>query len=325
MADIKDKLYQSFLMPNGFILNTSNKKYGKSWTCYSLDRSAGQGDMWIYRHNNLFAISICDILFHDDLYLEFNASEFEYLVISYYESLSGKEIYPKRRPLTPCIRGYLGRNEDYRALFKKRVPMRWISITTTPEYYEDYLQTHFPEEYENPCNALDSIDGIDDFPQLTFLFEQIRNHHATGISEKLYYEGKVAEAISLIVHKWQTNIRKIGTHRITSQDRENLSFMIKYINEHLEDRLDTNTLAGIARMGRTKLKYTFKTLYDSTPSEYILRERLKRAQYLLTSSDLSVSQISQSVGYQKASNFSNAFRKSTGILPKDFRKMIYPR
>ena len=104
--------------------------------------------------------------------LEFKASEFRYLVISYFESLLGEELYPKQRPLKPCIRGHLGREEDYRALYQKKFYMRWASITVMPEYYEDYLQTHFPEEYENPCNALGSIDGINDFPEIVFLFEQ---------------------------------------------------------------------------------------------------------------------------------------------------------
>lgn len=75
-------------------------------------------------------------------------------------------------------------------------------------------------------------------------------------------------------------------------------------------------------MGTTKLKYTFKEVYKSTISEYILNKRIRQAEHLLANTDLRISQISQTIGYKKASSFSEIFRKTTGLLPNEYRKSM---
>ena len=74
-------------------------------------------------------------------------------------------------------------------------------------------------------------------------------------------------------------------------------------------------------MSPTKLKYTFKKVYQCTVFEYIHTKRMSQAEHLLTNTDLSIQQIARTVGYQKASNFSGAFRKNTGLLPYEYRKL----
>jgi AraC-like DNA-binding protein len=73
-------------------------------------------------------------------------------------------------------------------------------------------------------------------------------------------------------------------------------------------------------MSATKLKYTFKEVYKSTISEYIVNKRLAQAEYLLVNTDISISQVAQAVGYKKSGNFSDAFHKNTGLLPLAYRK-----
>ena len=46
---------------------------------------------------------------------------------------------------------------------------------------------------------------------------------------------------------------------------------------------------------------------------------MSKAEYLLSCTDLTINQIAQTVGYNSASRFSELFRKSTGILPNEYR------
>ena len=80
-------------------------------------------------------------------------------------------------------------------------------------------------------------------------------------------------------------------------------------------------LTQIACMGTTKLKSSFKKVYDCTITEYIQQRRMSQAEYLLTNTDLSIGQIAQTVGYSTSSRFAELFRKSTGLLPGEFRKV----
>jgi len=157
---------------------------------------------------------------------------------------------------------------------------------------------------------------------LTFLLKQIKNNRSTGISAKLYYESKVAEAISLIVQKTKESSPLFATKGISQQDLDSLISVTSYIDNHFASNIHLDSLARLACMGTTKLKYTFKEVYKSTISEYILNKRIRQAEHLLANTDLRISQISQTIGYKKASSFSEIFRKTTGLLPNEYRKSM---
>ncbi|WP_278580612.1 helix-turn-helix transcriptional regulator, partial [Eubacterium callanderi] len=56
-------------------------------------------------------------------------------------------------------------------------------------------------------------------------------------------------------------------------------------------------------------------------TEYIQQRRMSQAETLLAKTDLSIGQVAQSVGYTSASRFAELFRKSTGLLPLEYRKV----
>ena len=68
-----------------------------------------------------------------------------------------------------------------------------------PAYYEDYLKKQYPDEYHNPVEAFRKIDQTTDFPEMSRLLTELQNYRGDGIAAKLFYEGKVAEALSLVV------------------------------------------------------------------------------------------------------------------------------
>ena len=100
---------------------------------------------------------------------------------------------------------------------------------------------------------------------------------------------------------------------------------VSYIGDHYANDMPLETLARIACMGTTKLKYAFKQTYKCTITEYILSKRMAQAEHLLIDTDLTIGQISRSVGYKKTGNFSDAFRRNTGLLPHEYRKLSMPK
>ncbi|MDQ6842802.1 MAG: AraC family transcriptional regulator [Bacteroidota bacterium] len=76
-------------------------------------------------------------------------------------------------------------------------------------------------------------------------------------------------------------------------------------------------LSRIALMSETKLKTAFKKAFGMGLYEYYQKNRMHKAKELLTTYKYSVSEVGSIIGYQNLSNFSHAFKKEFGYLPKD--------
>lgn len=111
--------------------------------------------------------------------------------------------------------------------------------------------------------------------------------------------------------------------QLTDQDIAQLENVIAYLNDHYAFDVPLERLAKIACMGTTKLKSSFKQLQGCTITEYVQQRRMSQAEHLLIDTDFTMGQIAEMIGYSTSSRFAELFRKSTGILPIDYRKMAH--
>ena len=81
------------------------------------------------------------------------------------------------------------------------------------------------------------------------------------------------------------------------------------------------SLAVKAGMSRASFADRFAQVYGQTPMEFVQKARLRIAAGLLTTTDLPVKVISNSIGYTSRSSFSRAFRAIYGVDPKTFRQV----
>ena len=73
-------------------------------------------------------------------------------------------------------------------------------------------------------------------------------------------------------------------------------------------------------LNRNKLNRGFKVLYGGTAFTLLRQARLSKARLLLGNSDLSLSEIAFTVGYNSQANFTTAFRRFFGTPPNTFRR-----
>ena len=250
--------------------------------------------------------------------LEFSLPEC--LSITRYDSISGEELAPYRRLSAGCIKTFIGGYTPYKALIHKNIPIRSIGIEIAPAYYEDYLKKQYPEEQINPVEAFRKIDQTSDFPEMSQLLTEIKNYRGEGIAAKLFYEGKVAEAVSMVV-EYQKKHPEKAAQKLSQQDITSIQTVSSYLSDHYASNIPLERLTQIACMGTTKLKTCFKKYYDCTITEYIQQRRMSQAEYLLAYTELSIGQIAQTVGYSTSSRFAELFQKSTGLLPLEYRRM----
>ncbi len=302
-----DDFYKNEFNDKGFVIDEENKSYCSIGTTWKLKEEIGHGTYWIYSQNNLFDIKIHNFYFHNDFILTFELPEC--LSITQYKSISGEELSPYRRLEAGSIQTFIGGYKPYKVLIHKNIPIQSIGIEIMPEYYEDYLKKQFPEEQLNPIEAFQLIDQTFDFPEMTKLLYQIKNYKGEGLSAKLFYEGKVNEAMSLIIDYKKKNTANQTDLKLSDNDIEQLKTLTSYINDHYAKNMTIDELSKIACMSKTKLQKIFKVYHSLTITEYIQQRRMSHGEYLLSNTNMPIGQIAQSVGYHKASRFSELFKK----------------
>ena len=97
--------------------------------------------------------------------------------------------------------------------------------------------------------------------------------------------------------------------------------MVSYIADHYAFDISLERLASIACMSETKLKGCFRRQFGCSVTQYIQGRRMSQAEHLLIETDFTMGQIAQMIGYTTSSRFAVLFKKSTGILPIEYRKI----
>ncbi|HZP55056.1 MAG TPA: AraC family transcriptional regulator [Actinocrinis sp.] len=84
-------------------------------------------------------------------------------------------------------------------------------------------------------------------------------------------------------------------------------------------RLDLNAVAAIAGYSPYHFIRLFKQAYGESPGRYLSRRRVERAQDLLHSANLTVSEVCTAVGFESLGSFCTRFKQFTGRTPTEFR------
>ena len=310
--------YREWLTANGFVEIKPSPNFSPAGKLYLAPKGVACGYYWVYGEKNLFDIKIHDFYFFKDSFISLNTPEC--LSITYYNSVSGEELNPYRRLIAGCVKTFHGGHEAYTAIMHKNIPIRSVGIEVFPAYYEKYLRESYPDDYLPPHDAFSRVGQTLDFPEMSHLLRRVWNYKGEGIPAKLFYEAKVAEAVSLVYEHGKSNKNDLCA-KISKQDMDALNNVASYINDHFNAELPLATLARIACMGTTKLKTSFKHIYHCTISEYIQQRRMSHAEMLLTSTDLTIDHVALAVGYSNAGRFAANFKNNTGLFPAEYRKM----
>ncbi|UYQ66784.1 helix-turn-helix transcriptional regulator [Streptomyces peucetius] len=83
--------------------------------------------------------------------------------------------------------------------------------------------------------------------------------------------------------------------------------------------LDLEAIAAHAGYSRYHFVRAFKAVYGQTPGQYLTRRRVERAEEMLRTADLSVTEICGLVGFSSLGTFSARFKKQTGLSPSEYR------
>ena len=118
----------------------------------------------------------------------------------------------------------------------------------------------------------------------------------------------------------QDALIEIRKDALSKSDNSHLKASLKYIHNFFTSKIDIPYLASLENLSNSRYVAVFKQQYKKSPNEYIIDLRLQLAKSLLDNTNMSIRQISESVGYNDQYFFSRLFKKHLGISPLLYRK-----
>ncbi|SFB95927.1 AraC-type DNA-binding protein [Streptococcus gallolyticus] len=94
---------------------------------------------------------------------------------------------------------------------------------------------------------------------------------------------------------------------------------VDIIHSQLNQALTVSNLAKQVGVNRSSLTHYFKVDLNLTPAAYILQEKLKESCRLLIQTNISIQEISELLAFSSQSHFTERFKETYGITPKQYR------
>lgn len=208
-------------------------------------------------------------------------------------------------------------------------------ITIYKKYFDEVIKPSFPKTI-----------GFDNFIvnytyrylplEIASIIQNLRSLSQVDSLTPLYLESKILECIALIsneVHSSPENAFtnqlnygdiKIGKDRRVTLTASDANAIQKAYDILTKEACNPPTIKSLSKMvflNEQKLKAGFSAKYHMSINQYTTSIRITMAENLLSTTDLSIDEISKIVGYNYSGNFIKMFKKVHGKTPLSFRKM----
>ncbi|GAA0283031.1 hypothetical protein GCM10008922_47060 [Faecalicatena contorta] len=132
-----------------------------------------------------------------------------------------------------------------------------------------------------------------------------------------------ARTVSLLTELFYHLSRLLQTENTgTDTIPEDIRTIIDYMGAHLAESCRSESLAGLIHLSPPQFQRKFRRSTGFSPYDYLQRLRIDKAQELLAGSEMSVTDISHSLGFSSSQHFAGVFKQYTGQTPSAFRRKL---
>lgn len=160
---------------------------------------------------------------------------------------------------------------------------------------------------ENP--VLPSGSGSEKIAELV---DEIYRAYGTNLWENLAMTGRLYALLSYLVERAQ---RSRAPRRDSLDCAEAAA---DYIINHFAEPVTVEQLADHFSVSHSSLYRKFIKRYQMSPKRFLLEYRIDRASILLSTTDHSVQEVSNSVGFDDPFYFSRVFKEIRGVSPRRY-------
>lgn len=215
---------------------------------------------------------------------------------------------------------FLDAHTSHRLTIDTRLPCSLLNLEFNVSKKQgislEELRMHCPplrQEKEKTSNVFFAYDN----KKLRHPLEKIIDNLSQSPLQK-----KTLEETFLITLLFQQCLLELGNSLQNNTQQEQSPHLRKallYINEHLDNELRVPMIAQHVGINKSYLHALFSEQLGDTISNYINRKRLEQACFLLSNSELTITDVAFQVGYNSRQHFSQTFTRQYKISPQDYK------
>jgi AraC family transcriptional regulator len=204
---------------------------------------------------------------------------------------------------------------------------RWKNLSSTPtrtlhlHLSRDLLARTAEEvaDYDSTRLSLVERSGFQDplLTQIGFtLWQELEQSSPAG---KLYAQ-TAAQLLAVHLLRHYTSVGgafKDPSHGLTPQQMKRV---MDFVQAHLGQSLSLEALAQQTGFSPYHFARLFRQTTGESPHQFVLRQRIERAQRLLKETDVSLAHIALESGFANQSHLTQAFKRHFGLTPRAYRR-----
>lgn len=142
-----------------------------------------------------------------------------------------------------------------------------------------------------------------------------------GIVKKIFIDGMVQLILAMEIehHHNDINSNEDYHQHLSREELKTIRDLGKKIRNNVDTQYMIDMLTRESGIPAAKLQIGFKHLYGRTVNHFIKDVRLEAAEELIKTTDLTISEITYSVGFSSRSYFSKIFREKYNCSPRSFK------
>jgi AraC family transcriptional regulator len=98
--------------------------------------------------------------------------------------------------------------------------------------------------------------------------------------------------------------------------------VLEFVDAHLDKSISLSALAHESGTSPFHFARLFKRRTGLAPHQFIIRKRIERARTLLSDADLSIAEVAFRCGFSHQSHFTVTFRRTVGVSPSAYRRLL---
>ncbi|MBN1838667.1 MAG: helix-turn-helix transcriptional regulator [Campylobacterales bacterium] len=239
-------------------------------------------------------------------------------------SLKGKGSYTNRddAQVIPFQEGFttislLDETEGFRDFHTKELSQ--VRIILRENFLTRHLKESVQEKYlYNSSPHLNLVKFAPTAIASQWVIQEIFRSPYQGELASCYLQSKVLELLSFeLSHLSDKESSKQSM--LDAYDKERIYKAKEILLKSMQSPPSIGELAKLVHLNETKLKVGFKEIFQMSPYQVVLKYKMHSAKKMLESGDFNINEVASKTGYKYANNFTHAFLKEFGVLPKAFK------
>lgn len=250
----------------------------------------------------------------------------DYIELIYIFSGSGKHcINGKTYPIKKGCILYVDYGQVHS--FSVSENMSYVNFLIRPEYFSDKLKDEQKIDSVFKWLGLDNLAAASQ-TQMAFFDSKACSdieHLIIKILEenserKCGFETVIKAGITDILVYMLRNTVTADYLETQIEPTSEIKKVVEYLDNHSNEKITLKNLSEMCNYSQDYLSKLMKVNFGAGFSEYLLKKRISNAVYLLMTTNHSISEISQNVGFTNKTHFYKMFEKYLGIKPSFIRE-----